>query len=280
MVEAAVAQGGGGGLISLTLRHNRGHRLADSWDALRYAWSRVVSGKAYQRERERFGIEGWCCAVEVTRSQLHGWHPHAHVLVITDIPLSAEMLAELGGRWFARWERALARRGYTALEHSGGLDARVISIGSGDALAGYLTKVSLEAAGQVNKDGRRGSRSPFQILRDGLATGLADDLEAWFEYEQASQGRKQLTWSRGLRARYRLAPEQSDEAIAAEDMGGDDLLALPAETWRAVRDRAEVLLGLAEQAGLLGVMAWLAYRGLAWHAVEGPPGRAPTIPAD
>jgi hypothetical protein len=29
---------------------------------------------------------------------------------------------ELGGRWFARFERALTRRGFTALEFSGGLE--------------------------------------------------------------------------------------------------------------------------------------------------------------
>jgi hypothetical protein len=53
-------------------------------------------------------------------------------------------------------------------------------------------------------------------LRPGLATGLADDLEAWCEYEQASHGRKQMTFSRGLRQRYRLAEQETDEEAAGK----------------------------------------------------------------
>jgi hypothetical protein len=45
----------------------------------------------------------------------------------------------------------------------------------------------------------------WQVLRDGLDTGLADDLEAWEQDERASHGRKQVTFSCGLRRRYRLA---------------------------------------------------------------------------
>jgi hypothetical protein len=59
-------------------------------------------------------------------------------------------------------------------------------------------------------------------------TGLADDLEAWEQYERASHGRKQVTFSRGRRRRYRLAKEESDDEIADRDMGGDDVIALPA----------------------------------------------------
>jgi hypothetical protein len=64
--------------------------------------------------------------------------------------------------------------------------------------------------------------------------------------------------------RYRLAEEQTDDKIADRDMGGDDLIALPAETWRAIRDRAEELLTAAEVDGLQGAVAWLSARRLAW----------------
>lgn len=266
VVTAADAAGGSAALITLTLRHNRGHRLADSWEALRHAWSRVVSGKAYQREREQFGVEGWCCAVEVTRGEEHGWHPHAHVLVIFDTPMSDDMIAELAGRWWLRWERALARRGYTAVADRGGLDARSVALtaDASGALGRYLSKIAMEVTGGAVKDGRFGNRSPFALLRDGLATGLADDLEAWWEFEQASKGRRQLTWSVGIRDRYGVGPEQSDTEIAEEDLGSDDLIALPAETWHAIRDRAELLLTATEADGLVGAVLWLTERGLAW----------------
>jgi hypothetical protein len=98
----------------------------------------------------------------------------------------------------------------------------------------------------------------WQVLADGLATGLADDLEAWAEYEQGSHNRKQVTFSRGLRRRYRLAEEETDEEIAERDLGSDDLIALPPDTWSAIRDCAEQLLTAAEADGLIGARA-MAY---------------------
>lgn len=272
VVSAVDAEGGMCGLVTLTLRHHAGHALADSWGALRHAWGRVTSGRAYQKERERFGIEGWISCVEVTHSDRSGFHPHLHIVLAFDGPISSEMLTELAGRWFARFERALARRGFSALEFQGGLDARTVSADSSGALAVYLSKLALEVAGGTTKTARRqGSRTMWQVLADGLATGLADDLETWEQYERASHGRKQVTFSRGLRQRYRLAEEESDEDIASADLGGEDLIALPAETWHAVRDHAEQLLTAAEVDGLPGAIAWLTARRLDWARATAAP---------
>lgn len=273
MIRGVDAAGGSAALVTLTLRHHRGHPLAKSWDALRYGWSRVVSGKAYVAERAQFGVQGWCAAVEVTRGEEHGWHPHLHVLVMLDGPLSDDMIGELAGRWHQRFERAVGRRGYASLADRGGLDARAVTMDGSGALGTYLSKISHEVTGGSNKDGRFGNRSPFALLRDGLATGLADDLEAWWEFEKASHGRRQLTWSQGIRDLYGVGPEQSDAEIAEEDLGSADLIALPAETWRVVRDVAEELLTAAEKDGLVGAVAWLRSRGLDWHRVTAAPRR-------
>jgi hypothetical protein len=99
-----------------------------------------------------------------------------------------------------------------------------------------------------------------RVLADGLATGLADDLEAWTEYERGSHNRTQVTISRDLRRRYRLA----DEEIAETDFGSDDLIALPAETWSVIRGCAEQLLTVAETDGLAGALGWLTARQLEW----------------
>lgn len=265
VVAGVYAEGGACGLITMTLRHHAGHALSDSWSALRYAWSRVTSGRAYQRECEQFGLTGFISAVEVTYSDQHGHHPHLHVVTCHDTPVSPELLAELAGRWFARYERALARRGFSALEFQGGVDARTVTADSSGALGGYLAKLALEVTGGMTKTGRRhSSRTMWQVLADGLATGLADDLEAWQQYERASHGRKQVTFSRGIRRRYRLAEEETDEEIAEQDLGSDDLIALPAPTWHAVRERAEELLSVAETDGVAGAAVWLTARGYAW----------------
>jgi len=40
--------------------------------------------------------------MEITWSRGHGFHPHLHILVLTDIPLSYEHACDLGERWFPR----------------------------------------------------------------------------------------------------------------------------------------------------------------------------------
>jgi hypothetical protein len=115
-----------------------------------------------------------------------------------------------------------------------------------------------------------------EIVVDALVRPRPPDLtgpviSARRQYERASHARKQVTFSRGLRRRYRLAQEESDDEIADRDMGGDDMVALPAETWQAIRDRAEQLLTTAEVDGLTGAVLWLTEGGLAWsRAIPSP----------
>ena len=200
MLTAVHDSGGTACLVSLTMRHRDGVPLARYWDALTAGWARVTSGKRWQADQQFFGIRGWVRTVEVTRGD-HGWHVHLHCVLALIEPVSEEMLGELAVSMFHRWQRALRRRGFDAIAGSGGLDVRTLQLvgNTPETLGEYLVKAALEVASQATKNGRDGSRTPLQILADGLATGLADDLELWAEYEQASWGRRQMTWSRELR---------------------------------------------------------------------------------
>ncbi|TDB67152.1 hypothetical protein [Micromonospora sp. KC721] len=84
---------------------------------------------------------------------------------------------------------------------------------------------------------RKTSRTPLQILADFGTDGLAADLDLWHEYERATAGKSALRWSRGLRAL--LLPdvdEQTDEEIAAEEVGGDTVAYLLPHTWYRLAD--------------------------------------------
>lgn len=111
------------------------------------------------------------------------------------------------------------------------------------------------------------NRTPFQITGDFFETGDADDLGIWHEWEKGSKGRRALTWSKGLREWAELAAEKSDEEVAAEDLMGEDLILLQAETWRAVRGQSWLILELAEK-GKTSLTEWLDRGGLSW---EHPP---------
>lgn len=102
----------------------------------------------------------------------------------------------------------------------------------------------------------------------------------WWEWERASHGRKQLTWSLGDRDLRRLAGvrETTDEEIAAEDIGSEDVIALDGDAWEHIsRGGHETqLLDLAETDGMRAVTAWLDARRLGWQpARKAPRGDGP-----
>ena len=141
-----------------------------------------------------------------------------------------------------------------------------------DNLAEYFVKLAREITSSATKDSKAG-RSPFALLRDGLSTGLADDLELWLDWERASKGRRQVTWSlrdHDLRKFAELGKEQSDDELAAEEeLQGEDVMALTGDTWDGlVRSGTTCdLLEVAEVEGYEGAEAYLRARGFDWLAV-------------
>jgi hypothetical protein len=59
-------------------------------------------------------------------------------------------------------------------------------------------------------------------------------LDLWHEYEKASHGRKRITTSRGLFAKYGVGEAREDQEIVDEDTGGQDVIALPRQTWNVL----------------------------------------------
>jgi hypothetical protein len=214
---------------------------------------------------ERFGVLGWARAIEVLHGR-NGWHPHVHVPLIFHGPVSEDWMRQLGEAIFDRFHRALRRRGLDAIRDSGGLDIRRAY--AVDELGGYLAKqLAFEATHGHVKTGRNSSdlRAPFQVIADLTATGVADDLAVWHEWEQASKGRRQLTWSEGIRAMAGLAAEQrTDEEIADDELGDDDLLILDRDTWQAVAPVQSDLLEAAVRGGVVGAIAWLNEASMAY----------------
>jgi hypothetical protein len=184
------------------------------WDVLGYAWSAVTSGAAWQKDSALFGgLLGWARAVEVTWGERNGWHVHVHVLLCFAEQVSAELVAAgVGVRMFGRWRRALERRGYSASEEHG-WDLRRVQLGDGD-LADYFTKMAHEVTSGHRKDTRsRGGMTPVQLLGEAADTYEAGAMARWWEWESASDGRRQLTWSTGrrdLRALAGLGHEATD----------------------------------------------------------------------
>ncbi len=218
-------------LMSLTFPHGAGDSLTVILDAFLKAYRRLTGHRSYRELQTRYGIQGAIRALEVTHGR-NGWHPHAHILLFLDAEVDqAQLVADV----YPLWVKACALAGLPAPSLQHGVD-----VSNGDYAARYASKWGLESevTKGMQKRGEGGNRSPWDLLRSSLADDDAQARALFAEYALAFKGKKQLVWSRGLRAMLELAQvEATDDELAGQLAGnvGDRILAqLDADQWRKV----------------------------------------------
>jgi hypothetical protein len=213
--------------------------------------------------------------LEVTCGEESGWHPHLHLLVLHDTPVSQEMAQAMGEQMFDTYAVGLGKAGLSAVEHRGGLNVQAVDLGDEAAVAQYLNKVGRELTGTHTKTARGlGNWTAFELFEEFQQTGNVEFLGLWNEYEQASHRRKRITTSKHLFKKYGVGEERSNEEIVADEAGGNDVIALHRETWLFLAGwMAAELRIVAEREGAAGAAAWLTARGLAWSWVTPAPRR-------
>ena len=219
--------------VTQTIKHGLDMPLSQSLDAFTAADKLLWSSRSGALIREQFGIEGTIKITETTWGETNGWHPHKHVLMFVsgDAPLS-EIQATLTYRWIS----ACVKQGLPAPS----LD-RGITVQDGSYADKYLSKWGLEdeMTKSHSKVAKNGGFTPFALLENILQTGDAQSWELFKEYASAFKGKRQLVWSKGLRAR--LLPdvvELSDEELAgSEDLDAQAVFwaSLSVQEWKAVR---------------------------------------------
>lgn len=250
------ARGGRVYLLTLTYPHDRTMKLSDSLASLSSMLRKFKATRVYKETMRKAGSKGSVRSLEVTHGE-NGWHPHTHELVFVDGSSSSDL--ELIESLRAHWGKAVFRElGAHINEH--GFDVR-----SGDAAAEYVAKFGRDASGWTAaheitksnvKKGRKGSRSPFDILRDYMA-GCAQSGALFVEYATEFKGKRQLFYSRGLKE-YLAIEEISDEQLAESQKEKDEqemLGTISEQDWLAVlrnNARGEVL-EIAQRHGWEGV---------------------------
>lgn len=274
-VAAATAEGTPVAFATFTMRHHKGQALAELWDALGFAWSkRTVNGKYWQAARTEFGVLGYVRVVEVTHGR-NGWHVHVHALIFGE-GLTTGNIDRLCRPMWERWSRGLQAKGLDAPLPIGSewhvLDGDL----TGTAIGEYLAK-GMEAAGSIGAEltqtqskiarAVNSTYTTWQLLEDGPVNGEVAGLRAWWEWEQASKGRRQIAWSQGLRERFGVGRELADEEIAAEELGSadDTLVWITRRGWAEMVKRPALIpqvLDVAEHQGAEGLSRWLAANGV------------------
>lgn len=235
------ANGGGFAFLTLTVQHDAGERLAFLLELLGAAWKNVAEQRAFKDWRKRTGLVGSITALEVTDGG-NGWHPHRHVMFLTERPLSRDEVAAFEAKLDELYGRFLLKRG----RKLGGVDVRTgrrvgvrldyVPEGAAAAsqLGRYITK--LQAGFELTRGDLKQSRSAkgrqtFELLDDAMSGDQAA-VDRWHEFEQAMTGKSAVRFSKGLRAHLGMVAAKTDEELAEEEVGGDAGLYLSAPLYR------------------------------------------------
>lgn len=285
ITEAArrhLASGGGLAMVTFTVRHSRVDGLKDSMQVLADAYGDMSRSRAFREWKAGRGMVGYITATEITYGK-NGWHPHRHVLMLFDRPVSHELEAALHGELFAMWSHAVERSGGETVSREA-FDVRAVTHGE-EQVASYVTKtvkgvdgIGAEFSLADVKSGRAaGSINPFQLL--DVETAEAEAL--WNEYVEATRGRSAIRWSRGLRDALGMGRERTDEEIMdeLEQMGEVRVLIAPSLFYRVVRsyEVACSLLEAAERGDYAYISRTLGGRG---YPVTLPGGHEVTMLCD
>ena len=223
-------------LLTLTNAHNHGDNLlsllAGQAKALHYLWGD-------RKPKEKFIMLnkiGHIICTEVTNGK-NGWHPHFHILLFF-----AQKIDEASLQAFiaSHWQHCCKKAGLKipSLEH--GCDLR-----GGAYAEQYIAKWGLEnemTKGHLKK-GSNGSNTPWDLLRLSEG-GCAVSGRLFQQYAKAFKGKRQLSWSRGLKALL-LVEEATDEQLATEtEQNSIEVRLIALEIWRLIKRykvRAEFL---------------------------------------
>lgn len=239
-------------MVTLTVRHHAGQSLRQVWDGVTVAWRSASNGRTWDGLQRVYGTpmpsRGRVVeripvvkVVEVTHGK-HGWHVHVHALLLVRGDVTDRAARLIGQTMWERWDAGARRAGLQGGVREA-MDAHLVkpSASGSDALAEYFTKAVYEVTLGAQKDARAGGRTPFGVLaslmahRAGVAVlsgeEVARDEAIWREWETGSRGRRQISYSHGLRAWLGLLEVATDEEIAAEDCGGEPVYMIGQEAW-------------------------------------------------
>lgn len=220
-------------LLTQTIRHGIGDSLSGGLQGISDAERLLWSSRSGSLVRERLGVVGTVKTTEVTWGQSNGWHPHKHTLLFLKTPISPCVIqSELTPLWV----NACVKSGLPAPSFDRGL-----TVQDGSFADAYVSKWGLESEMTKghSKVAKQGGMTPFALLENILETGDSQCWELFKEYSVALKGKRQLVWSKGLRALLlRDVAEKSDSELASSedpDVQAVFWASLSVLEWKAIR---------------------------------------------
>jgi hypothetical protein len=251
------AAGGAVYFQTFTLAHGYGDGLRELQETVADSFRQVQAGKAWQLAKTKFGIVGSIRALEATHGAA-GWHPHLHVIWFAAAELTRDQRRAMHVHTFKVWRRAVVKSAGDQAKPRIGLCPLEVVRSEADTAA-YVTKVAgdlddsrlafsaaYELTNGRGKLARAGNRTIWEIVRQYGHTRSDRDAELWREWERAMLGRKALTWSRGLKARYGIVDVSDATLLAKESAQATVTATVPGDAWLEIARRPSLQLRVLE----------------------------------
>lgn len=213
-------------LLTLTNPHHHGdnleQQLGGQKKALAYLWGDRKSKEMFKA----LGKVGHITATEVTHGS-HGWHPHYHILLFFKGAINTKELRDFIA---TVWQNCCEKAGLKipSIEH--GCDLR-----EGKYADKYVSKWGLAdevTKGHIKK-GKEDNVTPWDLLK--LSEGGCEKSGYLFQvFAQAFKGKRQLSWSRGLKKLLKVDEVTDDELATETEKDSVEVDVLAMEFWRLI----------------------------------------------
>lgn len=238
-----VEQGGHAYLLTFTFPHYIGQGLAELMEPFAKARQSFQNSRKWKALMERANKVGVVNSLEVTYGISNGWHPHLHMLVFCDAGAFGEGEADEQGRLSSpaiehmrgEWVRLLEKRGLVDGSNREWANRYALDVRGGAQAAEYIAKwghdeswgLASELTSAHAKTGKRDTwgthdhYTPFQLLAMAAA-GDGHAICAYREFVGEFDGKRMLTWSKGLKKHFQIAEIDDEEAAAEPELALQD----------------------------------------------------------
>lgn len=266
-LEGATDEGMSKFMVTYTIQHNKHDKLKKLIEDLRAGIKDMKHSRQYKKLLADLQIVGTVTALEITISNVNGWHPHLHALMFSSLPQNKIKREQVRRELSSLFVASMSKRGRYVHDEIG------VNVQSGkDIKREYLAKygdieakkntwsLSAELTKSPVKSGRDADHfHPFELV-DMYQAGNMDAGKKWMEYATAMKHKKQLVYTRGLRALLGLDVELSDQEIAErEDQSAPLFAELSADDWKHViiHEKRGQLLEVASTGNYNQFVVWM-----------------------
>jgi plasmid rolling circle replication initiator protein Rep len=260
LIDAHQSKGLSIGFLTLTVRHAKFDTLKKTLDKISKNYRSFQNQRFFSRNKIDFGLIGQVKTLEITHSDVNGWHPHLHILFFynnSDVKTIEKFQKEFIKRWVSY------------KDNNGTISAQCQKMLFSD-VSDYLAKYDITS--EMTKGQIKSSKglTPFTALAK-IACGDYEDYHEkrklygiYSTYVEQTQGKHFVNISNSLRKEYSQFMEEfnkTDEEIVNEVVIDEVLLKISLPIWKKIckNDLQPLVLNKYKENGLEGVYNLLSY---------------------